>query len=86
MKEEVYICKQNFNGITFESFSEDTEQDEYLIKLLLDYLDGQDIEVFERKGNIAATSDGWYGAFYKHSLDDYDKDTDIIGKVIDGLK
>ena len=85
MKMDVYICKQEFKGVSFESYSADTVEDEYLIKLLLDYLEEKDIEVFERKGNVAATSDGWYGAFYKDSLAKYDKDTDVISKFIDNF-
>lgn len=43
MKMDVYICKQEFKGVSFESYSADTEEDEYLIKLLLDYLEEKDM-------------------------------------------
>lgn len=85
MKNEVYIIQKNYDGVNFDNFSHDTEQDEYLIKLLVDYLEEQNIEIFERRFNVAATENGWYGAFYKDTFETYDKDTDIIGKFIDGI-
>ena len=85
MKNEVYIIQKNYDGVNFDNFSHDTEQDEYLIKLLVDYLEEQNIEIFEMRFNVAATETGWYGAFYKDTFETYDKDTDIIGKFIDGI-
>jgi len=52
-----------------KAFSMEKKDDE-LIKAMQNYIDKnlKDVEVFEIKSNIVATSDGYYGAFYKKDL------------------
>lgn len=80
-----YIYSCELSKAHFENFRDNFKNDDYLIDALVRYLENNNIEVFERRANIAATEYGWFGAFYEEDLIPFD-DAKIIGDVIDSME
>jgi hypothetical protein len=75
-----YVCNIPFDKDTsFDSFEQDdVDGDSFLQDALLIYLSNNNIELFERRGRIAATDKGFFGAFYDDELQEEDLDFTLL--------